>query len=95
MTLEQAFRKAFHLDEQDDMMAPVINKYNYKHWLRRLEAELKPIQDLVESIDRVHECPEYQRVWRLANIEFGQYKGATYQKELEAVRQLLSARQEP
>jgi hypothetical protein len=44
------------------------------------------LSELVAALDRVHADSRYQSVWTLFQIRGGQYKGPTYEKELEQAR---------
>lgn len=50
---------------------------------------LSAARSLVERLDLVHEAPEYQGVWQMAQSRMGQYTGPQYKKELDTLREIV------
>lgn len=46
---------------------------------------------LLAKVDEVHADEGYQRVWRVQQLYASPYRGPTYEAELEALREALSA----
>lgn len=46
---------------------------------------------LVSKLAEIDVSPEYQAVWKLSALHFGEYKGPNYVEELAAVRALLES----
>jgi hypothetical protein len=44
--IEKAFRIAFAIDDPTDPYegSPTVNKYNYVHWLKRLQAAIEDLE---------------------------------------------------
>jgi hypothetical protein len=52
--LEQAFKKAFHINEPEEIYdgAPTVSKYNYHHWLKRFLEQVSELEQIEKIKDK-------------------------------------------